>query len=152
MDIDEHFRHSDRRQCVQLLGHLRDAREAINLAAVHVKLVKNSSDSCKAIDNNVEALRAGLDETINLCAKAMDEFKQEMTEPDAKPAPISARIRETNLTPLQRALTREGVLSINTVPLTHTKQELRTPKILKFTLKQKQPKYKDRKTKDNPPL
>lgn len=155
VEIDEHFRHSDRRQTVKILGHLLDASKAVDLASGPIKFIENSSETTKSIATNLDALRAGFEETKKLCAIAMDEFKQAMTDPDARPAPSSARVAELpNFSPLQRALQREGKLNIATLQETYqpSERQRKAPKLLNFTLKTQPKKKRERITKTNIPL
>jgi len=154
MDIDEHWKHSNRRQLIKMLGHLLDARRAINLAIEHSKLVGAQSDYCRAIENNIDALSTGLDETVKLCGAAADEFRTQMQDPNDRPAPIRGQLEWTpNISPFQRQLIREGALNLQDTPGHITpKIQLRAPKILPFTLKQRKPKKKRIRTKEDIPI
>lgn len=155
VEIDEHFRHSDRREAVKLLGHLIIASKALDMATGKIKFIENCSNTTKAIAINLDALRAGMEETKKLVAIAMDEFKQAMTDPDARPAPTSARVAELpNFSPMQRALQREGKLKIATLQETYqpSERQRKAPKLLNFTLKQQPKKKREKITKTNIPL
>lgn len=154
MDIDEHWKHSNRRQVVKVLEHLLDARKAINLSIEHSKLIGTLSESCGAVEGNIDAISIGLNETIKLCGIAADEFKSAMLEPNAIPAPIVGKFHWIpNLSPMQRALMREGLLDLPDTPGYVTpKQQARAPSPLPFTLKRSAPKKSRKRTKENIPL
>lgn len=137
---------------VKTLGHLLDVRRNLNLAREHIKLVGETNPITQSVEQNVDALLDGVSETITLCSQAAEEIKRQMEDPDAAPAPIKGGNLQTNLTPFQRALAREGVEFPPTIPkYVPTKTEKRLPRILDFTLKQKQ-KQNRKRTKDNIPL
>lgn len=154
MEIDEHWKHSNRRQVIKVLGHLRQARQAVGLSTEHIRLVTNQSESCQAISNNINALANGIEETIAICGQAADEFKQAMSDPNATPAPIRGKLEWTpNITPMQRMLMREGKLDLKDTPNYITpKSHARAPKIPEFTLREPKPKKNRRRSKENPPL
>jgi hypothetical protein len=136
MEIDEHWRHSNRRQIIKIVSHLIEARQDITKSIEHARLVADQDDYTKAIYQNINAITDGINETIIFASEAADKLKQEMETPDAIPAPIvGGYIHSEKLTPFQRALQREGV-NFNDVP-THvmpTKTEQRTPKLIPFEL------------------
>jgi hypothetical protein len=152
MEWDEFELHSARRQVIKLTGHLLDARRGLFLSMEHVKVLGVHNNTCKAIEQNVDALVEGILETVKLCGIAADEFKQQMKQPNAIPPPISGTAGKFQLTPFQRALQREGV-KFDTMPTHMTKIEARTPKILDFTLKvTKQKNRRFKKHDDERPL
>jgi len=153
MEIDEHWLHSHRRQVIKTLTHLIDARKAIGLADEHAKKIGGQSELCKFIESNIGALYTGLQETVTLCGQAAQQFKEQMSDPTAKPSPIHGALKWKNISPFQRALMREGKLSINDIPTTEvdrrtTDAQRRAPKILDFTLKE--PKKRKPKNREMP--
>lgn len=151
MELDEHWKHSTRRQVVKICGHLLDAQKAIRLATEHAKLAGNYNETTKAIEGNIDALAIGILETIKLCGIAADEIKQTMLDPNAKAAPIKGNMG-FNLTPFQRSLAREGIVFTTMPEYVPNKQERRLPKILTFTLRTPKKQRNRRKSPDNPPL
>jgi hypothetical protein len=151
MEIEEHWKHSTRRQVLKICGHLLDAQKATRLATEHVKLAGNYSTTTQAIEGNIDALAIGLLETIKLCGIAADEIKQAMLDPHATPAPIKGNMGIA-LTPFQRSLAREGIVFTTMPEYVATKTERRLPKILTFTLRTPKKQKNRRKSPDNPPL
>jgi hypothetical protein len=94
----------------------------------------------------------GMIETVKLCGQAADDFKQQMTTPNAIPPPQTASLW-VQLTPFQRQLSLQGV-KFDTIPkyLNPTKTEQRIAKILPFTPHTTKRRKKRNKTPDNPPL
>lgn len=160
MEWKEFEKHSTRRQLLQLVGHLLDAKRAIILADGHCKLINWWSDDAKAIENNIQALFAGIEESIQFAGIVADEIQKDMSDPNAKPPPIRGGYVSNDgpikLTPFQKQLEREGV-NFNTTP-THEKQPSKPKPILKIditTKGKKKQKYRRsyvRTTPDNPPL
>jgi hypothetical protein len=151
MELDEHWKHSTRRQVIKICGHLLDAQKAIRLSSEHAKLAGNYTETTKAIEGNIDALAIGILETIKLCGIAADEIKSTMLDPHATPAPIKGNMGVA-LTPFQRSLAREGIKFTTMPEYVANKQERRLPKILTFTLRTKQKQRNRRKSPDNPPL
>lgn len=155
MEIDEHWKHSNRRQVIKLLAHLRTVRQAIGRAIDNGKFIGSESDTCRAIQGNLEALAKGVEETIVFCGQAADDYKQAMQDPDARPAPITAQFNWIpNITPMQRALIREGSLAISDLP-THMNpvpvSQKKAPLVFPPSTLRKQ-HHKRRRTKNNIPL
>lgn len=151
MEWGEFELHMARKQTIKLVGDLLEARKRLFRAQEHTKLIGCHNETCKAIEENCDALVEGIIETVKLCAIAADDFKSRMKTPDAKPPPIHAEFTSVRLTPFQRMLAREGVNFDQLPKYVPTKIEARLPRILKFTLKT--PKRKRRRsTKDNIPL
>ena len=93
----------------------------------------------------------GMQETIALCGHVTDQIKKDMEDPHAIPAPIEGN-RGLRLTPLQRALARDGTVFETMPKYEPTKAERKLPSILPFSLKGKK-KYPSRKrTQTNIPL
>lgn len=155
MEMDEHWLHSHRRHVIKTLGHLRNARILLDRATDHAKKVGLQSEACKAIESNIDALCIGLQETITLCGQAAEQFKQQMSDPTAKPSPVRGALQWKNISPLQRALINEGRLVIDDIPKTECDRKLsaaqkRAPKTLAFTTKRQ--KQTRRRTHENFPL
>lgn len=153
MEIDEHWLHSHRRQVIKILTHLTDARKQIGLADDHAKKIGGQSDYCRFIESNIDALYTGLQETITLCGQAAQQFKEQMSDPTAKPSPIRGALQWKDVSPFQRSLINEGKLSIDDIPKTECDRKLsaaqqRAPKILDFTLKE--PKKRKRINREMP--
>lgn len=151
MELDEHWKHSTRRQVIKICGHLLDAQKAIRLSSEHAKLAGNYSETTQAIEGNIDALAIGVLETIKLCGIAADEIKQTMLDPHVTPAPIKGNMGIA-LTPFQRSLAREGIVFTTMPEYVSTKAERRLPKILTFTLRVPKKQRNRRKSPDNPPL
>lgn len=152
MEIEQHFLHSNRKQVIRLLGHLLDARHAFTLCVEHAKLVGKQSKYCMSIESNIDALCEGVQETVELCTLAAEDFKSQMTNPDAISAPTQGRMGRIQLTRLQRALERDGVNFDNQPTHITPKQQERAPKMFPFTLKHSKPYKKRKRTKENIPL
>lgn len=154
MEPDEHWLHSNHRQVIKTLAHLLDARKAIHQSTEHSQFIEKQSNHCDAIITNIAALSQGIDETIALCGQAADFFKSQMQDPNAIPAPIRGKLEWTKPTPFQRALMREGKLSIDDIPPTEQpfKSHSNVPAPLPFTLKQRKPRRSRARDKENPPL
>lgn len=156
MEMQEHWLHSHRRQVIKALTHLIEARKAVGLADDHIKHIRTQSESCEAIGGNIDALYTGLQETITLAGQAAEQFKEQMSDPTAKPSPIRGALQWKDVSPFQRSLINEGKLSIDDIPKTECDRKLsaaqkRAPKILNFTLKQTKRRSR-KKDRDNPPL
>lgn len=154
MEPDEHWLHSNRRQVIKTLGHLLEARKGISLSIEHAKLTAKQSTHCDAIINNIEALSQGINETIILCGQAADHFQQQMSDPNATPAPIKGKFDWVKITPFQRALQRDGKLVIDDIP-THIrtpKCQQRAPAPLPFNLTKKPRKSRAKHDPQDPPL
>jgi hypothetical protein len=151
MELDEHWKHSTRRQVIKICGHLLDAQKAIRLATEHAKLAGNYSSTTQAIEGNIDALATGVLETVKLCGIAADEIKQTMLDPHATPAPIKGNMGVA-LTPYQRSLAREGIVFTTMPEYVATKAERKIPKLLTFTLRTPKKRHNRRKSPDNPPL
>lgn len=136
--MEQHWLHSTRRQLIKTTGHLLDMRRALLLSNEHAKLIGSIDDNCRAVEQNIDALQQGVNETIKLCAIAKEHLDKQIEDPHAIVAPIYGGNKQTKLTPFQRALQREGTVFPDSIPTVETKIERRLPKILKFTLKQKQ--------------
>lgn len=153
MEWDEFQRHSQRRQLVKVVGHLLDSRRALSLAVAPIKNIGSANEKATDIEQNIDVLCQGINDTLALAGQLADEFKREMTEPNANPPPITASCYKFKLTPMQRALQREGKLDSieNLARPKPTKTELRLPKILDFDLTR--PKRRNRnRNKTEPPL
>lgn len=153
MEVKEHWLHSTRRQIIKTLGHLLDARKAINLSIDHVKLIGNQSDTCAMIQQNIDALSEGIDDTIKHCGTAAEAFKQQMSDPNATPAPIYGKKAKFYLTPFQKTLEAEGVATFETNQ-TQVAPARPPKKIspLPFTLIPPPTQRRRRRTKENFPL
>ena len=135
--MDQHWLHSNRKQLVKTTGHLLDMRRALLLANDHSKLIRSFDPNCEAVDQNIQALIDGVNETISLCAIAKENIDKQIEDPHAVTSPIFGGNMQTTLTPFQRMLQREGTVFPSSLPTHETKVERRLPKIMTFTIKRK---------------
>lgn len=152
MELEEHWRHATRRELIKVVRHISSARIDLTNAVPHIKLIGQHAPQAIAIEENIDALTEGINETLKMCADYAETIKKAMTHPNAKPAPEQVNTRIV-LTPFQRRLQREGTefqtIAIFQKPTSNTEEKM--PNILPFHLHKKKQKNR-RATKDNPPL
>lgn len=119
MNVEEYRRHAHAQDLLKIITYLRDARTHLLKAIPRIKNFGESTQLAKDIEQNVDALSAGIEETVTLCAHFRDEIQRAMQEPDATPLHKQGSLRHY-ITPFQRMLVREGV----ELPLTPTTQYL----------------------------
>ena len=150
MDIEEFRRHVAAQELSKIIATLHDSRHSLVKAIERIKTMGRYNPLTEAIETNIDALMAGILETISMAAHAQHAFRADMSEPDAQPLRNlgSTQIRAT---PFQRALMREGYQFPSSLPkYVPTKQDVRTPRIIPFTLKAKP--YNRRRGKKHMPL
>jgi hypothetical protein len=150
VDIEEFRRHVAATELSKIINTLHDSRRSLVKATERIKTLGRTNPLTEAIETNIDALMAGLLETISMSAAAQYAFRQAMLEPDSRPLQRlgSTQVRATRF---QRALMREGYQFPSTLPkYIPTKQDERTPHIIPFTLKAKP--YNRRRGKKHMPL
>lgn len=118
MTPTESSKHNARRQTLKTTEHLREARQTLTLAFEHLKLIRNCGkvkgleavhDKATNYGAALDALYSHLNIVFNKGVDLANEIKTIMEQPDHTPPPIVGRyLNYTDLTPLQRALIREG--------------------------------------------
>lgn len=144
MSPDEARRHNTRRQLTKAVGKLHKAASLLVKAEDHIQLIKNYSQATQAGFDNIDALRAGIEETQKIISQEITQIESEMQEPSATPLPERGAYLNSRQTPLQKIL---GV-QVSSIPTHHTPvRQRRIPQIIEFSLTK--PKRKPRsKRKD----
>lgn len=151
MEWKEFELHSARRQVVKTTGHLINARKELLNTIKHNKgFTDKSNPTTSSIEMNIKTLLEGLQETIKFCAKAAEDFKSQMKDPDAIPPPIQGGYGK-QLSPMQRQMALQGIKFETMAKFEPTKRELRTAEI-DFHLNLPKQKKRERITRDNPPI
>lgn len=133
MNVEEYQRHAHAHELLKIITHLTDSKVQLLKAIPRVKNFGQNSQMGKDIEQNIDALSAGIMETITLCAHLRNAIQDSMTEPEAKPLHKLGSLRHY-VTPFQRMLEREGVelpLS-NTTKYLPTKTDNRQKKLIKL--------------------
>jgi hypothetical protein len=139
MNPDEARRHNAKRQLTKAVGKLHKAASLLVKAEDHIQLIKNYSQTTQTGFENIDALRAGIEETQKILSQEIAAIECEMQEPSATPPPEKGAYLNNRQTPLQKIL---GVSVSNlptrqTIPRTH-----KIPQIIEFNLTK--PKRKPR--------
>lgn len=124
MNVEEYRRHAHAQDLLKIITYLSDSKAHLLKAIPRIKNFGQSLQLAKDVEQNIDALSAGIQETIALCAHLRDEIQRAMQEPDATPLHKQGSLRHY-ITPFQRMLVREGV----ELPLTPTTRHLPETKI-----------------------
>jgi hypothetical protein len=133
MNVEEYRRHAHAQDLLKIITYLGDSKSHLLKAIPRIKNFGQSSQLAKDIEQNIDALSAGIQETIALCAHLRDEILRNMQEPDARPLHKQGSLRHY-ITPFQRMLVREGV-ELPLTPTTKyipTKVETRQKKLIRL--------------------
>lgn len=115
MNIEQHFLHAHRKQVIKLNGHILNARKCVLLGIKYARNIGKQTEYGKIIEENLDALFDGLDETIKICAQAANDFESKMDDPNAVTVATFGTFRRFSLTKLQRLMEKEGRVSFDTI-------------------------------------
>lgn len=169
MEPIEAQRHNLHRQVLKTLEHLRESRQALQKVFDHLKYVHNAGACanveylCHQYNARLEQLYKFTDSIIQMGITLAVEITKAMEHPDHRPPVIQGSLYQyRDLTPLQRALVRDGYKEIadhskDKLP-THypilTNEPLRKPRVLTDfdSITYKPPKRKPKKVRNEMPL
>lgn len=145
MDVKEYQRHAAAQDLLRIISDLRIADRSLLRAIERIKPFGQTNKETNAIEENIDAIREGIIETIRMAAQTRESIRSQMLEPDATPTKNLGG-QWLNATPFQRMLIKEGV-KLDILKYEPRKRELRAPRIIPFNLASKT--HKRRKGKDH---
>jgi hypothetical protein len=117
MSPAEARKHRVRNQLIATLQQLREANRVLYLTEDRLKFCLSFSEQCKDISDNIDALRAGIEETNKLITQEAKRILYLMENPSAEAPPDKRPYYVSRHTPLQLHLEREGLLKLRPIPL-----------------------------------
>lgn len=118
MNREEAVKHRIRRELLKSLAHLLHVSKQLRLAEEHSDLFHTYSELCESIHTNIDALRAGVEETQKIIASEATRIQHLMQTPWAKPPPLRGAYLQTKFTPMQKRLRDAGVKFPSELPKT----------------------------------
>jgi len=126
MEIAEIHKHRIRAQLIKIIGHLREARVALNYSQDNVKVVKNAQDikeiatlqlDTASIPTRIEAVSDEIEKVISHLVSQAEILRSSMDNPNNRPPPIVGRFLSlAGLTTMQRQMARDGSLPYSDTP------------------------------------
>ena len=109
MESNEARRHYTRQHLLRTMAHLRHANRELLKAEDDSQYCRIFSSHTRAIWSNINALRAGIEETQNYIAQEVVRVTESMETPTAVPPTMRGHHLENwKLTPRQKQLERQG--------------------------------------------
>lgn len=134
MEPEEVKKHNVKRELLRCLAHLQKVGKQLCLADDHAALCSFYSDGCKTVQENLDAMRAGVEATEKIIAEEIEAVELVMETPSAEAPPTRGAFLETRLTPRQRDLERRGTVFPNTLPKTsNSPRKFKIPEIIPHT-------------------
>ena len=137
MNLDEIRRHRVRRELVKIFGKLYKASVPLVKAEELIELIRSYSKTIEEVFGNIDALRAGIEETQRIISQQIAEIENTMEEPSGRPPPSKGAYLNDPRTPRQRMLGVDvKIVPKHTIPPKPPK----IPQRLEFTLTKKKRK------------